>query len=133
MYNSQYIYKLKGETQMYLLKNALFKVENTYWYGKLKGLNFEKEHPLTEKNIDEDQKSMTIEEYFNMRGIDKKYIDVLKKMYGADKIWIMKPTNIKDDRKYWKKRNEKCLSCTKKCKQSIIADIYYCRKYDEKE
>ena len=117
---------------MYLSKNVLMKTENVYWYGILKGFEFEKQHAMSENDINDDQKSMSIEKYFEINSIDPRFMDILKKMYNASEIWIMKPSSMKDDRKYWKKRNEKCLACTKKCKQSIIVDIYSCKGYKEK-
>lgn len=118
---------------MYLSKNALIKTGDTYWFGILKGFDFERQQPLSENDITEDQKSMTIEKYFIINNIDPRFIDILKRMYNASEIWIMKPSSTKDDRKHWRKRNEKCLECTNNCKQSIVVDVYYCKDFKEKK
>lgn len=132
MYNDT-ICQMKGVLVMYLAKNALLKIGDTYWYGILKGFDFERQHPITEDNVNDDQKSMTIEHYFAINNIDSRFAEAIKKMYNASDIWIMKPSATKDDRKYWRKRNEKCLMCTEKCKQSIVVDVYHCKEYKAKE
>jgi hypothetical protein len=78
------VFKKRKENRMYHLKNAMLKSGNTYWIGTLFGFSFERNLPLKEDMVDLSNVDMTINEYFDYRGIDKRFADIIKKVCNAD-------------------------------------------------
>jgi adenine C2-methylase RlmN of 23S rRNA A2503 and tRNA A37 len=46
---------------------------------------------------------------------------------------FLEETTQEFDARWWKEQNNKCIDCTRKCKQSGKADVIYCSDYERKE
>lgn len=74
-----------------------------------------------------------VEDILKEKGFTSIYIVESKTAETSKKKGKVPPEETVEqfDERWWKDQNNKCLECTKKCKQSGKADVVYCSDYEE--
>lgn len=111
--------------------------QKTKWImGKIDDYNFIEEKRIKKlSDINDYKKYININVFFKKMGFDEKYLKKALEKNKFDSVYVLPSSVIVSPKThneyFWKKINKKCLTCSKKCKQSSKIQIIRCPFYEK--
>jgi hypothetical protein len=124
---------LKNEISV-VVKNS----SDEWWTGTISNGEFLPDKQVKKlEDVGDASSYIILSKYLKRIGLDITLTKSILKKTGLENIYVLYNRlqfcgSVKEWNSYWwAKYNEKCLSCSKKCKQSIYAEVLVCKEYEK--
>ena len=112
--------------------------KNEWWIGKINNGEFFADKQVKRlEDVGDVSSYITLSKYIERVGLDVLIVKNILKNLKLQSIYVLSDRlescgSVREWKDYWwTKYNEKCLNCSKKCKQSIYAEVLVCKDYKQ--